>query len=194
MTRPALRPAVSDPTPAPSPSTVPLTRFMLYAPDTAENAATIAARRALMSRKGVAVDEMNQRARLRREQASRLRRVRWPQLVLASALVAGIGTAWWGSQQQSQAVLLGGYAMAGVAVVALIARIARQPALSRRPLEHDYLPDEHLATADDIALLRRLAQADKEIEIAIAAWWRDANPIRKGDVRLALDVQRAKLG
>lgn len=194
MTGPVLRPVASDPTARPSSAPVALSRFMLYAPDTAETADTIAARRALMSRKGVPVDEMNQRVRRRREQASPVRRVRWPDLVLACVVVAGIGTAWWGSQAHAQALLLAGYAIAGIALVVLIARVARPPTRSGRPLEHDYLPDEQLATADDIALLRRLAQADKDIEIATAAWWRDTDPIRKGDVRLALDLQRAKLG
>ena len=37
------------------------------------------------------------------------------------------------------------------------------------PLEHYHLPDEQLASAEDIALLRRLAQQDSELDAATSA-------------------------
>ena len=35
---------------------------------------------------------------------------------------------------------------------------------------------------------------DLELEVVTNAWWRNQAPIRKSDIRLALDLRRAKLG
>lgn len=178
----------------PAPGATPPSRFSLYARPTDETPATIAARRALMSRKGVSNEEMDLRAEERRRQhVGRHRGSGRRGLGLAAAGVAGLLMAWGGSRMGWQALLLGGYAVTALTVVAILAQLERRTA-SGHPLEHYYLPDEHLADAEDIALLRRIAAADAEVEAATAAWWRDPTPIRKYDVRLALDLQHAKRG
>jgi len=78
--------------------------------------------------------------------------------------------------------------------VALLAYLTRRSAARLRPLEDFYRPDEQPATAADIALLRQLSEADPELAVITTAWWRSRAPIRKADLRLALDLQRAKLG
>ncbi len=169
-------------------------RISLYAlPDT-ETAATIAARRALMSRKGLTVEEAHELARERRRQAVRKGRFNRTARLLALAGIAGSALAAVGSMRDSLALLLAGYALAGLAGVALLAYLTRRSAARLRPLEDFYRPDEQPATAADIALLRQLSEADPELAVITTAWWRSRAPIRKADLRLALDLQRAKLG
>lgn len=169
-----------------------LRRFSLYALPPSETAASLGARRALMSRKSLSVEEVGTRARERRRAASRIQRFdRLARLLLVLLVVAG-GVAWLGSARDSVSVLLTGYVLLGLSTVALIARVTRTPEAARLPLERYYLPDEQLASAEDITLLRRLAQEDSELEAATAAWWRSSAPIRKGDIRLASEFSRAK--
>ncbi len=169
-----------------------LSRFSLYALPASETSATIHARRALMSRKGVTVEEAARRACERRREAGKLRRMDRMAWWLLATVMGGGGLAWRGSALSSQALLLSGYALLAVALVALLARVTRTPAHS--PIDAFYLPDELPATAEDIALLRRLANEDAELEAVTNAWWRNQAPIRKSDIRLALDLRRAKLG
>lgn len=169
-----------------------LSRFSLYALPASETSATIQARRALMSRKGVTVEEAAARARERRREAGKMRRMDRTAWLLLAGIISGGMLAWQGSALSSQALLLGGYALFALALVALLARVTRTRA--RSPLDAFYLPDELPATAEDIALLRRLANEDAELEVVTNAWWRNQAPIRKSDIRLALDLRRAKLG
>lgn len=169
-----------------------LSRFSLYALPASETSATIHARRALMSRKGVTVEEAARRANERRREAGKMRRMDRAAWLLILATACGGGLAWRGSALSSQTMLLAGYGLLAVALVALLARVTRTPA--RFPLDAFYLPDELPATAEDIALLRRLSSEDSELEVVTNAWWRNQAPIRKGDIRLALDLRRAKLG
>lgn len=169
-----------------------LSRFSLYALPASETNATVHARRALMSRKGVTVEEAARRARERRREAGKMRRMDRTAWWLLAAVVSGGALAWRGSALSSQALLLSGYALLAIALVALLARVTRSPA--RAPIDAFYLPDELPATAEDIALLRRLANEDAELEVVTNAWWRNQAPIRKSDIRLALDLRRAKLG
>lgn len=152
----------------------------------------VAARRALMSRKSLSVEEASERARERRRAASQIQRFDRPARWLALALFAAGALAWSGSTQGSIAILVTGYALLAVATVALLARVTRTPGAARMPLDHYHLPDEQLASAEDIALLRRLAQQDSELDAATTAWWRSTAPIRKGDIRLALDFHYAR--
>jgi len=186
--------APSAPLPAASaPSVVrSLKAFSLYASPHEETAAMVAARRALMSRKGLSVEEANERARERRRAASQIQRFDRPARWLALALFAAGALAWSGSTQGSIAILAAGYALLAVTMVALLARVTRTPVAARMPLDHYHLPDEQLASAEDIALLRRLAQQDSELDAATTAWWRSTAPIRKGDIRLALDFHHAR--
>lgn len=167
-------------------------RFALYAMPPFETAASLAARRALMSRKSLSVEEAGARARERRRAAGKIQRFDRPARLLLFVLVAAGGIAWLGSERESIPVLLAGYILLGLATAALIARLTRTPQASRLPLERYYLPDEQLASAEDITLLRRLAQEDSELEAATAAWWRSSAPIRTGDVRLAVDFAHAR--
>ncbi|KRA41512.1 hypothetical protein [Pseudoxanthomonas sp. Root630] len=169
-----------------------LSRFSLYALPATETGATIQARRGLMSRKGVTVEEAAQRADARRREAGKMRRMDRAAWLFLVAIACGGGLAWRGSALSSQTVLLAGYGLLAIALVALLARVTRTTA--RPPLDAFYLPDELPATAEDIALLRRLANEDPELEVVTNAWWRNQAPIRKGDIRLALDLRRAKLG
>lgn len=111
---------------------------------------------------------------------------------MIAAAASGGWLAWRGSTLSSQALLLIGYALLALVLVALLARATRTP--SRSPLDAFYLPDEMPATSEDIALLRRLAGEDAELEAITNAWWRSMAPIRKGDIRLALELRRAKRG
>lgn len=166
--------------------------FSLYAIPPSETAASLQARRALMSRKSLSVEEAGARARERRRAAGRIQRFdRLAWLLLVLLAVAG-GVAWLGSARGSIPVLLAGYILLGLATAALIARVTRTPEASRLPLERYYLPDEQLASAEDITLLRRLAQDDSELDAATLAWWRSSAPIRKGDVRLAVEFSHAR--
>lgn len=166
--------------------------FPLYTDTPVETADTLAARRALMSRKSLSVEELGARARERRREAGRIQRfdarARW----LALALPAAGALAWFGSAQGSVATLVAGYTLLASGIVALLAYLTRAPEAARLPLECYYRPEEQLASADDIALLRRLAQQDGELDAATAAWWRNPAPIRRGDVQLALDFHRAR--
>lgn len=169
-------------------------KFSLYAVPTSETAASLNARRALMSRKSLSVEEAGNRARERRRAASAIQRFdRVARLLLALLLVAGT-VAWVGSARDSIPTLLAGYVLLGFAAVALIARLTRTPEAARLPLERYYLPDEQLASAEDITLLRRLAQDDSELDAATTAWWRSSAPIRKGDIALAVAFHSAKRG
>lgn len=170
----------------------PATPFAAYLRPPAETPATIAARRALMSRKGIPAEAMEHIAMERRRKEVGLRDGLARHLPWVAAVAAGLLAAWTGSRMAWQPLLLAGYALAALGTVGTLARLTHRPAMATRSLEHYYLPDERLARAEDIALLRRLAAADAEIEIATAAWWRDPAPIRTRDVRLALDLHRAK--
>lgn len=164
----------------------------LYLIPPSETATRLAARRALMSRKSLSVEEAGARARERRRAAGKIQRFdRTGRLLLVPLAMAG-GVAWLGSARDSIAVLLAGYLLLGLAMAALIARLTRTPEAARLPLEHYYLPHERLASAEDIALLRRLAHDDSELDAATTAWWRSSAPIRKGDVALAVEFQAAK--
>lgn len=168
--------------------------FSLYAVPASETAASLNARRALMSRKSLSVEEAGARAQERRHAASAIQRFdRFAKLLLALLLVAG-GVAWLGSARDSIPTLLAGYTLLGVAAAALIARLTRTPEAARLPLERYYLPDEQLASAEDITLLRRLAQDDSELDAVTTAWWRSSAPIRKGDIALAVAFDAAKRG
>ncbi|WP_341727015.1 hypothetical protein [Pseudoxanthomonas putridarboris] len=171
-----------------------LATFALYSMHSPETAASIAARRALMSRKGLSVEEANQRAQARRRQAGRIGRFNATAVLLSLAALMGTALAWMGSTRESQSWLLIGYGVVGIVCIAALACLTRVPAAARQPLEHYYLPDEQLATAEDIVLLRRLAGDDPELEAITSTWWRSPAPIRKADLRLALDLQRAKSG
>lgn len=178
--------------PVATPRTPSLRGFSLYAIPPSETAASLGARRALMSRKSVSVEEVGTRARERRRAASKIERFdRLARLLLMLLVIAGV-VAWLGSARDSVPVLLTGYVLLGLSAAALIARVTRTPEAARLPLERYYLPDEQLASAEDITLLRRLAQEDSELDAATAAWWRSTAPIRKGDVRLALEFSHAK--
>lgn len=169
-----------------------LRRFSLYAIPTSETAGTLGARRALMSRKSLSVEEVGTRARERRRAVSEIQRFdRLARLLLVLLVVAG-AVAWQGSARDSMPVLLTGYVLLGLTTTALIARVTRTPQAARLPIERYYLPDEQLASAEDIALLLRLAQEDSELDAATAAWWRSSAPIRKGDMRLAVEFSHAK--
>ena len=186
----ASAPPASSSTGSPQPVVRSLKAFSLYASPHEETAAMVAARRALMSRKSLSVEEANERARERRRAASQIQRFDRPARWLALALFAAGTLAWSGSTQGS--ILVTGYALLAVATVALLARVTRTPGAARMPLDHYHLPDEQLASAEDIALLRRLAQQDSELDAATTAWWRSTAPIRKGDIRLALDFHYAR--
>lgn len=166
--------------------------FSLYAVPASETAASLNARRALMSRKSLSVEEAGARASERRRAASAIQRFdRVAKLLLTLLLVAGT-VAWVGSTRDSIPILLAGYVLLGLTVAALIARLTRTPEAARLPLERYYLPDEQLASAEDITLLRRLAQDDSELDAATTAWWRSSAPIRKGDIALAVAFHSAK--
>ena len=169
-----------------------LSRFSLYAIPPSETAASLGARRALMSRKSLSAEEAGARARERRRAAGKIQRFDRRARLLLCLLVAAGGVAWLGSARGWIPLLLAGYILLGLATAALIGRLTRTPQASRLPLERYYLPDEQLASAEDITLLRRLAQEDSELEAATAAWWRSSAPIRKGDVRLAVEFAHAK--
>ena len=188
--RPTLPPSSSAANGAGRPQS--LRDFALYAIPPSETAASLAARRALMSRKSLLVEEASARARERRRAAGKIQRFdRIARLLLVLLVMSG-AVAWFGSARDSIPLLLTGYLLLGLATAALIARLTRTPEASRLPLEHYYLPDEQLASAEDITLLRRLAQEDSEIDAATTAWWRSSAPIRKGDVRLAVAFSHAK--
>lgn len=187
-------PSGADPSRQHAGAVPPLKTFSLYAMQTTETAASLAARRALMSRKGVSVEEISARARERRHAASRIQRFDGRGRLLALLLPAAGALAWFGSARDSMPTLLAGYALLALGTIALLARLTRTTEAARAPLEHYYLPDEQLATAEDIVLLRRLAGTDPELEASTSAWWRSPAPIRKADIRLALDLQHAKRG
>ncbi len=168
--------------------------FSLYNLPTSETAASLNARRALMSRKSLSVEEAGARARQRRREASRIQRFDRLGKLLALLLPVAGGVAWLGSTRGSIPLLLAGYILAGLAAAGLIARLTRTPSAARTPLEHYYLPHEQLASAEDIALLRRLAQQDGELDAVTTAWWRSSAPIRKGDIALAVEFHAAKRG
>lgn len=168
--------------------------FSLYAIPPSETAASLQARRAVMSRKSLSVEEASARARERRHAASKIQRFDRIGVLLVVLLVTAAAVAWLGSAQGSIPTLLAGYGLLGLAIAALVARLTRTPEAGRLPLERYYLPDEQLASADDIALLRRLAQEDRELDAVTTAWWRSSAPIRKGDVALAVEFHAAKQG
>lgn len=168
--------------------------FSLYAIPPTETAASLQARRAVMSRKSLSVEEAGARARERRREASKIQRFdRVAKALVLLVPVAG-AVAWTGSARSSIPVLLAGYLLSGLVIAALIARLTRTPEAARAPLERYYLPDEQLASAEDIALLRRLANEDLELDAVTTAWWRSSAPIRKGDVALAVEFHAAKQG
>lgn len=145
-----------------------------------------------MSRKGLTVEEAAQRAHARRRDAGTSRRMGRNDWLMIAAAASGGWLAWLGSSRPSQVLLLTGYALLALALLALLARATRTPSLSS--LDAFYLPDEMPATSEDIALLRRLAGEDAELDAITNAWWRSMAPIRKGDIRLALELRRAKRG
>ena len=168
--------------------------FSLYNLPVTETAASLNARRALMSRKSLSVEEASARARERRRQASKIQRFdRFAKLLVLLLPVTGM-VAWLGSARGSIPLLLAGYILSGLVTSGLIARLTRAPEAARAPLERYYLPDEQLASAEDITLLRRLAQEDRELDAVTTAWWRSSAPIRKGDVALAVEFRAAKRG
>lgn len=189
-------PAASLPAGPSRPAAAPpsLKAFSLYALPETETAASLAARRALMSRKGVPVEEVSARARERRRAACRIQRFDGRARLLALMLPAAGVLAWVGSTNGSMSMLLAGYALLALGTAALLARLTRTPEAGRAPLEYYYLPDEHLASAEDIVHLRRLAQQDPELDAVTTAWWRSMAPIRKGDIRLAMEFHRTRRG
>lgn len=156
-----------------------------------KSAASLNAHRALMSRKSLSVEEATARARQRRRAAGKIQRFDRLARLLVVLIAAAGGIAWMGSSQSSIPTLLTGYLVMGLATAALIARLTRIPAAARLPLERYYLPDEQLASAEDIRQLRCLAQENQELEGVTSAWWRSSAPIRKGDVRLAVEFSHA---
>lgn len=187
-------PAAPSPAPARPAAAPSLKAFSLYAMPENETAARHAARRALMSRKGVPVEEVSARARERRRAAGRIQRFDPCARLLALMLPAAAVLAWAGSVRGSMSLLLAGYVLLALGTAALLARLTRTPEAARAPLEYYYLPDEHLASAEDITLLRRLAQQDPELDVVTTAWWRSMAPIRKGDIRMAMEFHHAKRG
>ncbi|CAN7526145.1 hypothetical protein LJR143_003561 [Pseudoxanthomonas sp. LjRoot143] len=191
--------------PAPQPPATPLRQgtsrpglpqggggFSLYNLPVTETATSLNARRAVMSRKGISAEEAGARARERRRQAGKIQRFDRMAILLALMLPFTGALAWRGSTAGSIPMLLAGYILSGLAVAGLIARLTRTPEAARAPLEQYYLPDEQLANAEDITLLRRLALEDRELDAVTAAWWRSSAPIRKGDVALAVAFHAAK--
>ena len=90
----ASAPPASSSTGSPQPVVRSLKAFSLYASPHEETAAMVAARRALMSRKSLSVEEANERARERRRAASQIQRFDRPARWLALALfAAGAGRA-----------------------------------------------------------------------------------------------------
>lgn len=182
----------TDPAP-PAFAACPPPRFAPSQIDQRETAAVLAARRALMSRKGLLPEELDRIARARRHQALR---VAWPVrlrgwLAVAGWATAGGGISWAGSFYALLPLVLCGYLLVAAATVHACAMLTL-PSANPPPLSAYYLRDECLADAVDIACLTRLARRDAEIEIFTAPWWRNPAPIRKGDLALALQLQSAK--
>jgi hypothetical protein len=191
---PAHQPPATPPGPDAPPPGLPQggRGFSLYNLPPTETAASLNARRAVMSRKGLSVEEASARARERRRQAGKIQRFDRVAMGLAMMLPLAGALAWRGSTGNSIPLLLAGYILSGLAVAGLIARLTRTPEAARAALERYYLPDEQLANAEDITLLRRLALEDPELGAVTAAWWRSSAPIRKGDVALAVALHAAK--
>ena len=86
----ASAPPASSSTGSPQPVVRSLKAFSLYASPHEETAAMVAARRALMSRKSLSVEEASERARERRRAASQIQRfdrpARWLALALSTIL------------------------------------------------------------------------------------------------------------
>ncbi len=152
----------------------------------------VRARRALLQRQPLFAAELDDVAALRR--ATTLKRQR-PRLYAGGALLvaAGLALCVLGSQSARVSLLAGGFGLGLVGLALLIHAALTAVAPAHINKLHDYyLPGEHTAGSEEIAVLSRAATDDPEIAALVAPWWDSVAPIRLQDIDLVIAFIDAK--
>jgi hypothetical protein len=152
----------------------------------------IAARAALRGRAGITQEHLYLLARDRRSAV--LKTGRPARGLLAIGLVAaGIAISVTGSLTTQQFLLLSGFGIAFAGLVVGCVLLAGMMDPQTGDLAKYVHEDESPASADEIALLVRDAQADPELGSLIRGWWKESGaPIRRQDLDLVRAFQQAR--
>lgn len=121
---------------------------------------------------------------------------RIPKRVALAVIMACLGTVlgYAGSAYASQPLLLAGFACALVAVLAGCVALATllDFGIASRAGAREVPAQGQLASAEQIAAMKRAARADPELGTLINDWWKDPAPISRQDVALVLAFQKAR--
>lgn len=154
--------------------------------------ALTAARVALRARTSMTQETLYEVARQRRMESnggSRSARASTAAALIALGTLASIA----GSRFGNQPLLLCGFGMALLGLLLCCALVEGWLDPQFGDLTRYLREGEILATAEQIASLSKAAQADRELGRLIAGWWKeDSTPIRRQDLELVRNFQKAK--
>lgn len=157
-----------------------------------EPRALTVARVALRARTGLTHEALYEVARQRREESTggnRSARASTAAAFIALGALASVS----GSRLGNQPLLLCGFGMALIGLLLCCALVEGWLDPQIGDLARYLREEEALATAEQIASLSRAAQADHELGQLIAGWWKeDSAPIRRQDLELVRNFQKAK--
>lgn len=121
---------------------------------------------------------------------------RIPKRVALAVIMATLGVilSYAGSAYASQPLLLAGFACALVGVLAGCIALATllDFGIANRTGAQGVPAQQQLASAEQIAAMKRAARADPELGILINGWWKNPAPISLHDVALVLAFQKAR--
>ncbi|MGH8062528.1 MAG: hypothetical protein ACREO7_11030 [Pseudoxanthomonas sp.] len=121
---------------------------------------------------------------------------RIPKRVVLAVIMATLGVilSYAGSAYASQPLLLAGFGCALVGVLAGCIALATllDFGIASRTGAQGVPAQQQLASAEQIAAMKRAARADPELGILINGWWKNPAPISLHDVALVLAFQKAR--
>ena len=121
---------------------------------------------------------------------------RIPKRVALAVIMASLGAvlSYAGSAYASQPLLLAGFACALIGVLAGCIALATllDFGMASRAGAQDIPAQRQLASAEQIAAMKRAARADPELGNLINGWWMNPAPISLHDVALVLAFQKAR--
>lgn len=123
-------------------------------------------------------------------------KTRIPKRVALAVIMTSLGAilAYAGSAYSSQPLLLAGFACALIGVLAGCIALATllDFGMASRAGAQDIPAQRQLASAEQIAAMKRAARADPELGNLINGWWMNPAPISLHDVALVLAFQKAR--
>lgn len=149
----------------------------------------VAARSALMARKGLQSHQLLELLKSRRRRSSDLAfQVCKPRFALLILLFAfGLFLSITGSILQILSAVLVGYLISTVSTLISIALIEKIILINCEPITNYINPDEYSIDARQMSILCGYTRRDKELELIVNAWWRNPAPIRQRDLSIVVD-------